>query len=180
MFIKKFNLKATSFVVSLFAILTSSQTFADHTCFHRSHHRPLAGVEAAQANYEDSSPIIPVLNEPISFSIKNLRKNIKVNSDRTVFKVQVPGLYSIDSFLLLSVPNIGDSAAGYITINGRTLLTFFTRGTSTTAPIVDFHFFDRLAYLKKGDKVSVVLTEFVPGTTILACGFVMVALNNSR
>lgn len=176
MFIKK-----TALILSLLALLTSSEMFAAPTCFDRNHDRHHGKkVEAAQANYQDETPLIAVADGLIPFSVKNLRTNLEVNGDKTVFEVQVPGLYSIDAFLLINVPNIGDSVDGYITINGRKLLTFYSIETRTASPIVNFHFGDRLVYLKKGDQVSVVLSTFTPGTVILARGFVMVALNNSN
>ena len=181
MFIKKFSLKTTASVLSLLALLTSSDAFATQTSWSRRHdHHHEKKITPAQANYQDENTLIPVADEPIPFSEKNFRTNVKVNSDQTVFEVKVPGLYSIDSFLLLNIPNIGDSVDGYITINGRKFLTFFERETRTASPIVNFHFNDRHVYLKKGDQVSVVLSDFAPGTTVLARGFVMVALNNSR
>ena len=182
MLIKKFNLKATALILSL-AFLTCSEMFATaETCHDRNHDRHHGKrVEPAQANYQSETALIAVANELIPFSVRNFRTNVTVNSDRTVFEVQVPGLYSIDAFLLVNIPNIGDSVDGYITINGRKLLTFYSRETRTTAsPIVNFHFNDRLVYLRKGDQVSVVLSEFAPGTTVLSRGFVMVALNNSH
>lgn len=181
MFIKKFSLKTTALVLSLLTLLSSSEMFATtQTCFKRSHDRGHEKrVEPAQANYQDETPLIPIADNPIPFSVKNFRTNFEVNSDKTVFEVQVPGLYSIDSFLVVSVPNIGDSVDGYITINGRKLLTFFSTERRTASPIVNFHFNDRLVYLRKGDQVSVVLSDFAPGTAVLARGFVMVALNNS-
>lgn len=178
MFKRKINLKTTALVLSLLALTTSSEMFA--TCCNHSHDRHGTKVEAAQANYQDENPFIPVSNEPIPFSEKNFRTNFRVNSDNTVFEVQVPGLYSIDSFLLVNVPDVGDSVDGYLTINGRRLLTFYNREIRTASPIVNFHFNDRLVYLKKGDQVSVVLSEFAPGTTVLARGFVIVAFNNSH
>lgn len=138
------------------------------------------GVEPAQANYQDETSLAPVVDQPIPFTVKNFRTNVGVNSDKTVFEVRVPGLYSLDAFLLLNVPNVGDTVGGFITINGRKLLTFFNSETRTAGPIVEFHFNDRLVYLRKGDQVSVVLSQFTPGTTVLARGFVMVAYNNSR
>jgi hypothetical protein len=180
MFIEKFNLKSTAIILSLLALLTSSEMFATaKACVDRRHHGN--SVEAAQANYQDENSLIPVSDAPIPFSEKNFKTNFVVNSNKTVFEVQVPGLYSIDAFLLLNIPSIGDTVNGYITINGRKLLTFFESATRTAAsPIVAFHFEDRLVYLKKGDQVSIVLSDFPPGTAVLARGFVMVALNNSR
>lgn len=79
------------------------------------------------------------------------------------------------------MPTIGDTVSGYITINERQLLTFFNSETRTlSSPILDFHFNDRLVYLREGDRVSVILSEFTPGTTVVAGGFVMVAFNNSN
>lgn len=181
-FPKTISLKTTTLVLSVSALLTCSEMFAaPKTCINRGNLRGIErGVEPAQANYQDETILIPVLDDPISFSVKNLRTNIGVNSDKTVFKVHVPGLYSIDSFLLLNVPTIEDTVEGYITINGKKFLTFFSSETRTAGPIVEFHFNDRLAYLKKGDEVSVIFSEFAPGTTILSRGFIMVALNNSN
>lgn len=137
-------------------------------------------VKPAQAIYQDESSIMPVLNQPIPFLVRGFNDNVCVNSTRTVFEIEVSGLYSIDAFLLVNLPNVGDSVAGYITINNRQLLPFYTRETRTADPVVELHFNDRLVYLEKGDKVSVVLTEFTPGTLVLSRGFVLVALNNSH
>lgn len=186
MVFKTFNIKVTALAFSLLALAAHSEISASDDCSHHSHHchsdrHHDAGVIAAQANYQDENALSPVVGQPISFSARNFRTNVEVNSNRSVFEVEVPGLYSIDSFLLLNVPNIGDTVAGYITINGRELLTFYNSETRTAlSPIVNFHFNDRLVYLQKGDRVSVVLSEFTPGTTILSRGFVLVALNNSR
>lgn len=174
---KNFRLKVTALVLSLLALSASSGLFASEHCRHRSQE----GVKPAQANYQHDTVFTPIVDQPIPFSTRNFRTNVDVNTNNSVFEVEVPGLYSIDSFLLLNVPHIGDTANGYITINERKLLTFFTTETRTVgSPIVNFHFNDRLVYLEKGDRVSVVLSEFAPGTTIIASGFVMVALNNSR
>lgn len=184
MFIKKFNLKLTVLALSLLALATNSQIFAsaEHSSSHshHSHSHHGEGVIPAQANYQDETPFDPVADEPISFSVRNFRNNVEVNRNKSVFEVEIPGLYSIDAFLVLSIPNIGETVAGYITINERKLLTFFETATRTDSPIVGFHFNDRLVYLKKGDKVSVVVSDFPQGTAVLARGFVMVALNNSR
>jgi hypothetical protein len=176
MFAKKFNSKITALILSALALSTCSEAFAtpDRS---RSHD---ARVVAAQANYQDENFLNPIVDTPIPFSVQNFKTNFGVSHDKSVFEVKVPGLYSIDSFLLVNVPNIGDIVEGYITINGRKLLTFYSREVRTGSPVVDFHFDDRLVYLKKGDKVSVVLSNFAPGTTVLARGFVIVALNNSR
>lgn len=182
MFINKFSLKTNAFALSLLALFISSEIFAANpTCLRPDQDRHNEkGVVPAQANYQDENQYIPIVDTPIPFSVKNFRTNVEVNSDKTVFEVKIPGLYSLDSFLLVNIPNIGGSVEGYITINGRQLLTFFSKETRTASPVVNFHFNDRLVYLKKGDKVSVVLSAFSPGTTVLARGFVMVALNNSR
>lgn len=182
MFIEKFNSKAMSLILSLLTLLISSDMFATTQIACDRNHERYQGkrVEPAQANYQDETLFIPVADGPIPFSLKNFRNNFEVSFDKTVFEVQIPGLYSIDAFLLLNVPNIGDSVDGYITINGRKLLTFFSSETRTASPIVNFHFNDRLVYLRKGDQVSVILSNFTPGTTVLARGFVMVALNNSH
>lgn len=169
MFIKKINLKITA-LFCLLALVASSEIFAGQ----KSHRGNRTFV---QANYQDGNALIPVSDQPIPFSVKNFRNNIEVNGSRTVFEVEVPGLYSLDSFLVINIPNIGDSVDGYITINGRKLLTFYSRETRTTAnPLVNFHFNDRLVYLDKGDQVSVVLSTFVPGTFVLSRGFVMITL----
>lgn len=174
MILKNLRLKITVLALSLLCISASSNMFASE----HSHH---GEIKAAQVNYQDETEIVPVVDQPISFSVKNFKTNFDVNSDRSVFEVKVAGLYSIDSFLLLNVPNIDDSVDGYITINERQLLTFFKSETRTlSSPIVEFHFNDRLVYLEKGDKVSVVLSEFPPETTIVARGFVMVVMNNSH
>lgn len=185
MLAKNFSLKATALILSLSALLASSEMFAtEQTCINRGCNRYDNRVEPAQANYQDETLLIPVVDQPIPFSIKNFKNNVEVNFARTVFEVEIPGLYSLDSFLLVNFPDVGDSiedsVGGYITINGRKLLTFFNRETREDSSIVEFHFNDRLVYLQKGDQVSVVLSEFAPGTTVLARGFVMVALNNSR
>lgn len=179
MSIKKISLKVTA-LLSLFVLLASSQIFAKECCKpnHDRHHG--CEVIAAQANYQDENPFIPVVDQPIAFSERNFRTHVDVNNENTVFEVRIPGLYSIDAFLLLNVPNIGDRVGGYITINGRKLLTFFNSETRTSSPIVDFHFNDRLVYLREGDQVSVVLSGFTEGTTVLARGFVLIALNNSH
>lgn len=181
MFIKKLHLKTTVLALSLFALLTHSEIFAiPHNRCHRMHNRqPEINVKPAQANYQDENTFIPVVDQPIPFSEKNFKTNFAVSTDHTLFKILVPGLYSIDSFLLINVPNIGDTVGGFITINGRKILTFFNSETRTASPIVNFHFNDRLVYLRKDDIVSVVLSEFTPGTTVLARGLVIVALNNS-
>lgn len=170
MIFKMFRLKAAVLALSVLALATSSSVFAQSYDY----------VKPAQANYQEESPFGPIVDEPISFSTKNFRDNVEVNSDRSIFEVKVPGLYSIDSFLVLNVPNVGDTVSGYITINERKLLTFFNSETRADGPIVNFHFNDRLVYLEKGDRVSVILSAFTPGTTVLAGGFVLVALNNSR
>lgn len=173
MIFKKFCLKVTVLALSLLTLSASSD--ASQHC-HRN-----SGVRPAQANYQSETVLAPTLDQPISFSTENFRTNVEVSANNSVFEVKVPGLYSIDSFLLLNVPNIGDTVAGYITINDKKLLTFFSSVTRTlSSPIVNFHFFDRLVYLDKGDRVSVILSQFTPGTTVLASGFVMIALNNSH
>jgi hypothetical protein len=139
-----------------------------------------AVVKPAQANYQDETAIVPTIDRPIPFSVQNFKTNVDVNCDRSVFEVNVPGLYSIDAFLILSIPSIGDTVDAYITINERKLLTFFSTETRTGSPIVNFHFNDRLVYLEKGDQVSVVVSAFTPGTKVLSRGFVMIALNNSN
>lgn len=179
MFTKKFSLKTAALILSLLALVNSSEMFA--TCCKQTQDRNHGnGVRPAQANFQDETSLVAVADEPIPFSVKNFKTNFLVNNASTVFEVQVPGLYSIDAFLLVNVPNIGDSVGGYITINGRKLLTFFSKEIRTAGPVVNFHFNDRLVYLRKGDQVSVVLSEFAPGTTVLARGFVIVALNNSK
>ena len=176
MFKKNFNIKSATLALSLFACVGSSEIFAFQ---HHQRHQE-SKVEPAQANYQSDIPFSPVANQPISFSTMNFRTNVAVNSGNSVFEVEVPGLYSIDSFFLLNIPTVGDSVEGFITINGRQLLTFYSRETRTASPVVNFHFNDRLVYLNRGDQISVVLSTFTPGTIILASGFVMVALNNSR
>jgi hypothetical protein len=181
MIFKNFHLKITALTLSLLALSATSEIFAapiEHGG--RSYDRNHEGVKPAQAIYQDETAFTPVVDQPISFSEKGFKTNFDVNANRSIFEVQVPGLYSIDAFLLVNLPNIGDSVAGYITINERKLLTFFSSETRTLSPVVEFHFNDRLVYLEKGDKVSVVLSEFAQGATVLARGFVMVALNNSH
>lgn len=173
MFSKKFHFLA----LSLLALSVNSAMFASSKENDRYYDR---GVTPAQANYQDEEELSPIVDLPISFAVKNFKDNIDVNHNRSVFEVKIPGLYSIDAFLLLNVPNVEDVVSGYITINERKLLTFFNSETRTLGPIVEFHFNDRLVYLEKGDKVSVVLSEFTPGTAVLSRGFVMVAYNNSR
>lgn len=168
MIFKMFRLKMTILALSVLALSTSASAFAGHDF-----------VKPAQANYQNESVVIPVVDQPITFFTKNFRTNVEVNADRSVFEVKVPGLYSLDAFLVLNIPDIGDTVSGYITINDRKILTFFNSETRTDGPIVNFHFEDRLVYLERGDRVSVILSEFTPGTTILSSGFVMVALNNS-
>jgi len=176
MIFKNFRPKMTILALSLLALTASSSISASDYCHHN-----YGAVEPAQANYQNETVINPIADQPISFSQKNFRTNVHVNANKSVFEVKIPGLYSIDSFLLLNVPAIGDTVDGYITINGRKLLTFFSTETRTlSSPVMNFHFNDRIVYLEKGDKVSVVLSDFTPGTTILASGFVMVALNNSQ
>lgn len=183
MIIKKFHLKVTALVLSLIALSPNSELFG--SCGERRHHdrhhqEDVTGVTPAQAIYQDETSFSPVSGQPISFSVKGFKTNVGITSNKSVFEIEVPGLYSIDSFLLADVPNVGDSVAGYLTINDRQLLPFFSRETRLLSPIVELHFNDRLVYLDKGDRVSVVLTEFAPGTTILSRGFVLIALNNSR
>jgi hypothetical protein len=172
MLIKKLHVTFTALALSLFA-LSASPIFAGAHL-----HRPTTGVKPAQANYQDEVTFVPSIDQQVPFFIKNFRNSVRVNSNRTVFEVAVAGLYSLDAFLTIQVPTVGDAVAGYIAINQRQMLTFFNREVSTT-PIVNFHFNDRLVYLEKGDRVSVVLTEFAPGTLVLSRGFVMVAFNNS-
>ncbi len=188
MFIKKFNLKSATLALSLFAVLSSSAMFAEEenkACCGRGgrgNRQQGSRVVAAQANYQSETAFAPVSDQPIPFPVRNFRTNFGVNADNSVFEVEVPGLYSIDSFLLLNVPAVGDVVNGYITINGRRLLTFFEQEVreSVGSPVVNFHFNDRLVYLRRGDQVSVVLSSFTAGTSILASGFVIVALNNSN
>lgn len=177
--IRKNYFKAAALALSLLALSPSSDIFgleAKHSERHQS------GIKPAQANYQDTTTLHPLVNKPIPFSVKNFNQHVKVNHARSVFEVEIPGLYSIDAFLLVNLPSFADSIGGYITINKRKLLTFYTRETRTDAnnPVVEVHFNDRLVYLEKGDKVSVVLSEFPAGATILARGFVLVALNNSN
>lgn len=167
--------KIFAIAFSLLVLSTSSDLSAKHCDRNRG-----GGVRAAQANYQDEATVNPVADAPIPFTVSNFNTNVTVNPAGTVFEVRVPGLYSLDAFLLLNIPNIGDTVTGFITINGRKLLTFLETATRTSSPIVSFHFEDRLVYLEEGDQVSVVLSSFTPGTTVLARGFVMVALNNSR
>lgn len=166
-------LKQTILAFSLLAIAPNSGLLASSNS-----HSHGVGVIPAQANFQDETALAPVVDQPIPFTVKNFRTHVGADSNRSVFEVKVPGLYSIDSFLIISVPTPGDTVSGYITINGRKLLTFFNSETSTST-IVEFHFNDRLVYLEKGDQVSVVLSDFTPGTLVLSRGFVMVALNNS-
>lgn len=187
MFIKKNHLNKAALALSLLAISTSLELFAAERGKHCEENRgkqwdrkQATGVRPAQANFQDEALLLPVIDQPIPFSVKNFNTNVSVNFERSVFEVRVPGLYALDSFLLVTVPNIGDTVAGYITINNRKLLTFYSQEVTTLSSIVEFHFNDRLVYLEKGYKVSVVLSEFAPGTTVLARGFVMVALNNSH
>lgn len=175
MLIKKIKLIPTALVLSVIALLTSSEISA-HSC----HRHNGCRVEAAQANYQDETTFTPAVDEPIPFSVANFRTNVDVNSDNTVFEVEVPGLYSLDAFLLVNVTSTTVPVEGYITINGRELLTFFNEERPTATGNVEFHFEDRLVYLRKGDRISVVLSDFPPGTTVLGRGFVMIAYNNSR
>lgn len=172
MIVKTNLLKFTALTFSVLTFLGSSEIFASSS--------EESLIKPAQALYQDEAAFTPVIDEPIWFSVKNFKENVHVNSNRTVFEVKVPGLYSIDSFLLVNVPNIGDSVGGYITINENKFLTFFNRETSTLSTLIEFHFNDRIVYLKKGDTVSVILSEFTPGTVVLSRGFSMVALNNSH
>lgn len=189
MTITKLSMKGVALALSLLAI-SSNLAALDFSECHRDHdhHRDHSdrsrdrnvGVEPAQAIYQDTSLHAVIADWPIPFFVKGFRENVKVNCDGSVYEIKVPGLYSIDSFLIVNVPSIGDVVGGYITINERKLLPFYSNQESTTSTLVEFHFNDRQVYLKKGDRVSVVLSEFIPGTTISSRGFVLVALNNSR
>lgn len=178
MIFKTFHLKAAIFALSLLVLSANSGLFATSKELCDRNHE--GGVKPAQAIFQDEKSFTPVVDKPISFSVQGFKTNVDVNPKKSIFEVKVPGLYSIDSFLVVNVPKIGDSVAGYITINERKLLPFFNTETRTHSPIVDFHFNDRIVYLDKGDKVSVVLSEFAPGTTVLSRGFVLIALNNSH
>lgn len=185
MFIKKSHFKAAAVAFSLLSLSTSSG-FAKHCddCDdHHHHHEAREAVHGAvipaQANYQDEAILVATVDLAVPFTIKNFKKNFSVNPERTVFEVKVPGLYSLDSYLLVNLPNIGDSVGGYITINGRRYLTFFSRETRLLDPVVELHFGDRYIYLEKGDRISVVLSEAPLGTTVLGRGFVAVAFNNS-
>lgn len=177
MIVKKNILPVAALALGLLTLVGSSEIFASSEHHHQNQE---TGVTPAQAIYQDELVLTPVIDQPIPFSIKDFKTNVHVNSDRTIFEVEVPGLYSIDSFLLVNVPEVGDSVAGYITINEKKLLPFYNRETTTLSTTVEFHFNDRLVYLKKGDSVSVILSEFTPGTTVLGRGFVLVAMNNSN
>ncbi len=171
--------------MGLLALSANPSIFASEHCEHnhseRDHsEREHCEVKAAQAIYQDETALIPVIDLPIPFAVKDFKTNVGTNFNKSLFEVKVPGLYSLDAYLLLNVPNVGNTVAGYITINERKLLPFFSRETRTLDPVVELHFTDRIVYLKKGDRVSVVLSEFTQGTTVLSRGFVMVALNNSQ
>lgn len=182
MSMKKFNFKTAVAILSLLVLISSSVIFADsEKCSRKKHRGWHVGekVEPAQANYQDETSLTAVSDDPIPFTERNFRTNFRVNDDHTVFQVEIPGLYSLDSFLIVNVPNIGDSVDGYITINGRKLLTFYNQEVRTAANPIEFHFGDRLVYLRKGDRISIILSQFPAGTTILARGLVLIAYNNS-
>lgn len=172
--------KAVPIALSLAAIFSASGLTASSQCENKVANAPRAKVKPAQAIFQDDVVFTPVVDQKIPFAVKNLKENVDVNEEKTTFKVEVSGLYSLDAFLLVNVPAVGNSVAGYITINHKKFLNFYSRETSATSTILELHFNDRYVYLKKGDKVSVVLTELTQGTTVGARGFVMIAFNNSK
>ncbi len=183
MLTKKFSFNKTAMVAGLLALLSTSEIFAKDCCDKnrdRNRDRSISVVEAAQAIYQDTSTVAPAVGDPIPFTVNNFTTNVRVNSSGTVFEIEVPGLYSIDAALATTVPALGDAVSGYITINGRELLTFFGTNANTLSLTGELRFPNRLIYLKRGDQVSVVLSAFSAGTTVGTRAFNLVALNNSR
>lgn len=137
-------------------------------------------VTPAQALYEDSSVIAAVVNKPIHFRKKNLRENVEVKKHGSVFEVEVSGLYFINSFLLVTVPNVGDSVRAIFTINGKKYSNFIEDEIALGSTTIPLFFDEREVYLKKGDKVSVVFVNAPPGTTISERAFKLVVINNTK
>lgn len=135
-------------------------------------------VKPAQIFLEGTSVITPVLGQPIHFSKIALKENVKAKKDNSVFKIEVPGLYEITSFLLVNPPSLDDSVTVALLINGKVLKNLIDSDVvpDDTLPIVT----TRKIYLKKGDTVSVALIAAPTGTTVSARGLHFVALNNTR
>lgn len=177
------NFKTTALVLSL-ALLTSSDMFATtdmfeaNACCNRGRDRHHVRIEPAQAIYDDTALLVPVLDQPIPFTTEDFRTNFEVNNERSIFTVEVAGLYVINTSLSVTVPAIGDTVSGYITINDRKLLPFFSSVTAgDTVVELDIN---AQVYLRRGDRISVILSEFTPGTTVSTRTFSAVVLNNSR
>lgn len=183
MIFKKINLTIAACALSMLSLSTADLSAASrhrHDSGERSDKIVHAGFIPAQAIYQDETAIVnPIVDLPIPFTVRGFKTNIEVNFNQSVFIIKVPGLYSLDAFLVTSVPALGNSVSGFITVNEKQLLPFFSTATSTTSTTVDLHFNDRLVYLKEGDRVSVVLSAFSAGTTILSRGLSIIALNNS-
>lgn len=180
---KKLNLFAAA-ALSLLALSASSELEAkrcerDLPCVCDTR------VTAAQAIYQLETIVTPVVDARISFPVKDFKSNVIVDATSSIFEVKIPGLYSLDAFLLLSTPTPGDLevgapvlVGGYITINDRKLLPFFNSEVVLSS-LTEFHFTDRYVYLNQGDRVSVILSSFPTGITIESAGFSMFAINNS-
>lgn len=137
-------------------------------------------VKPAQIFLEGTSVITPVLGQPIHFQKIALKENVESKKDKSVFKIEVPGLYEITSFLLVNPPTLDDSVSVTvgILINGKVLKNLIDSDVvpDDTLPIVT----TRKIYLKKGDTVSVALIAAPTDTTISNRGLHFVALNNTR
>ena len=91
-------------------------------------------VKPAQAIVQDTSTITPTLGQPIAFAVTNLQKNVKIKNGNTVFKVEVPGLYRLESFLLVTTTEGATLSAGFL-INGQSYLNFIVEDASADVTV---------------------------------------------
>ncbi len=161
MFFKTMSLQKSALIIALAAVSFGTDLVATQTQS-KDLTRERFGA-AAQALLQDTSTLTMNTMQPIPFRTVNFRRNTKLKHKNSVVKVKIPGLYEITAQFSIMNPVTDQNYATNVLINGKKYLNFQVTELASTQ--MQFTALGSL-YLKRGDEVSIALTQAPAGTVI--------------
>ena len=136
-------------------------------------------VTPAQAFVQGTNTFTPALKAPIPFNTIDIKENIKIEADKSVFKIEQSGFYVIRSTLSVMMPAPGQSSTMAILINGKSYVYFEQVIESSIFQLSPSNGAATL-YLEEGDKISVALLDAPAGTTVGARQLTIIGTFNTK
>ena len=163
MFFKLFQSKATALALGLAIVtLCNAQPLSAAPTAIRSNDLIAKGavhqfVTPAQLFAQGTSMLTLTLSKPISFPTVDIRENIKIEDNKSVFKIKQSGFYNINATLTINTQSDLQEFIAVILINNKSYI-YFQNTTTSTLGVGSVELTPSASlFLEEGDKISVSL-----------------------